>query len=226
MATDEMVRTFIELCNFEMLQQVVPGNVDWNRNLLECELPPLFLAVVNNVCDRTPAQQQTRLQMISWMVRSGADPLHKVSSSIVKTFSAAGEQAFKVSCNGHSAISICCAFLRLLQQQDDGESWSAAIKCVEEMLTTLSRAPMRRPQLVSVRQGVVNLWESIRDMDSTYDVIFEAADGEVAAHDLILMASSPVLRAMLESAMKEGANRRIRVGDSSSSGVTLFVDML
>ncbi|CAE7214848.1 unnamed protein product, partial [Symbiodinium necroappetens] len=40
------------------------------------------------------------------------------------------------------------------------------------------------------------------------------------------MASSPVLRVMLESSMVEGKQKRIKVKDAASSGVSLFVEML
>ncbi|CAE7277752.1 unnamed protein product [Symbiodinium natans] len=40
------------------------------------------------------------------------------------------------------------------------------------------------------------------------------------------MATSPVLKAMLQSTMKEGANKRVQIKDSSSAGVSLFLDML
>ena len=57
-------------------------------------------------------------------------------------------------------------------------------------------------------------------------MIFEASDGEVSAHDHALAVASPVLKAMLESAMKEGTSRRIQSKDSSASGVSLFLDPL
>ena len=40
-------------------------------------------------------------------------------------------------------------------------------------------------------------------MTSTHNVIFETADGEVSAHEQMLAVASPVLKAMLESCMKE-----------------------
>ena len=61
-------------------------------------------------------------------------------------------------------------------------------------------------------------------MTSTHDLLFETADGEVSAHEQILTAASPVLKAMLESIMKEGSSRRIQIKDSSESGVSLFLD--
>ena len=79
---------------------------------------------------------------------------------------------------------------------------------------------------LSMPQGVVDMWESIREMTSTHNVVFETADYEVSAHDLILVAASPVLKAMLDSTMTEGSSKRIPVKDSSGSGVRLFVDML
>ena len=42
-------------------------------------------------------------------------------------------------------------------------------------------------------------------MSTTHNVTLETADGNVTAHDHVLMAASPVLEAMLQSAMKLGS---------------------
>lgn len=75
-------------------------------------------------------------------------------------------------------------------------------------------------------QVTLDLWESIRHLTSSHNVIFDTSDGEVSAHDHVLAVASPVLQAMLESAMKEGTSRRIQVKDSPSSGISLFLDVL
>ena len=200
MAHEAMVKGFIDIFDFEMLQQVAPDHFDWNKNFSD-GCPPLFHAIDDKLCKRTPAQHQTRLKRISWMLRAGADPLRKVSSTVAMDFITLQEKlAFRVGYDGHSAFSYCFALLESMQKDTSGADWSTARERTEETLKTLSQATTAKAQLVSVRQGVVNFWESVRDMDSTYNVIFEAADGEVAAHDLMLMSASPVLRAMLESA--------------------------
>ena len=66
----------------------------------------------------------------------------------------------------------------------------------------------------------------MRDLTTSHNVIFQSSDGDVSAHDQILMLASPVLNAMLTSEMKEGSSWRIQVEDSSSSGVSLFLDLL
>lgn len=107
----------------------------------------------------------------------------------------------------------------------EGTDWSSQIAAFQIFLEALTRGAATRNN-VSVPQGVVDMWESIREMTSTHNVIFETADEEVSAHDLVLVAASPVLKAMLESTMKEGSSKRISVKDSSGSGARLFVDML
>ncbi|CAE7304406.1 KLHL26 [Symbiodinium sp. CCMP2456] len=79
---------------------------------------------------------------------------------------------------------------------------------------------------VQVDQGVIDRWEAIKGMTATHNVTFDTADGPVTAHDVALMACSPVLSAMLTSCMAEGASKRIQVKDSSAAGVSLFLDLV
>ena len=55
---------------------------------------------------------------------------------------------------------------------------------------------------------------------------FATGDGHVIAHDLPLIAASPVLKAMLESPVMGAQTKRIAVKDASSEGVSLFLDIL
>ena len=61
-----------------------------------------------------------------------------------------------------------------------------------------------KDQKVAVHTGVIDLWESARNMTSTHNLIFETAGREVSAHEHMLLLASPVLSAMLQSIMKEG----------------------
>ena len=92
------------------------------------------------------------------------------------------------------------------------------LKGVVAILSRSSATKNPRAAEVTVPQITMDLWESIRELTSSHKVIFEASDGEVSAHDHVLAVASPVLKAMLESAMKEGTSRRIQVKDSSSLG--------
>ena len=142
-----------------------------------------------------------------------------------------GESAYiRTPCAGQSAITLACAVLeamKKLQKQHRRVAWPPHIQKFQRAVAILTKgtATAARRNL-SVPQGVVDMWESIREMTSTHNVVFETAENEVSAHDLILVAASPVLKAMLDSTMTEGSSKRIPVKDSSGSGVRLFVDML
>eukprot|EP00439_Symbiodinium_sp_Y106_P043521 s2269_g5.t1 len=62
--------------------------------------------------------------------------------------------------------------------------------------------------------------------NGAHDLTFQTGQGPVTAHAHMLMDASPVLKAMLESSMKEGTTQCIDVKDSSSQGVTLLLQMI
>eukprot|EP00439_Symbiodinium_sp_Y106_P049713 s201_g6.t1 len=109
---------------------------------------------------------------------------------------------------------------------EEGEARQALAQFLKDIVSLMKQAKDPKVQKTSVHEGIVKLWESVREMSSTHNVIFETSDGEVSAHDHILMAASPVLKAMLQSAMKEGKDQRVQVRDSTKCGMTLFVDVL
>ena len=75
-------------------------------------------------------------------------------------------------------------------------------------------------EFVKLHPSFLDQWEAVLEMTDTHNVTFETADGEVTAHDHILMATSPVLKAMLQSTMKEGSNKRVQIKDSPSAGAS------
>ena len=63
-------------------------------------------------------------------------------------------------------------------------------------------------------------------MTDTHNVALATADGVVSCHDIVLVASSPVLKAMLSSTMQEGKSKSIQVEQFSLAGVSLLLDIL
>ncbi|CAE7532319.1 unnamed protein product, partial [Symbiodinium pilosum] len=126
---------------------------------------------------------------------------------------------------GHSAISFAFAQLQAMRKAI-GVDWSVRIRYFEKALELLGTIKAVNEENVAVPRSLVDMWESLREMTSTHNVVFETADDDVSAHELILLAASPVQKAMLESAMMEGSSKRIAVKDSASSGVRLFLDMV
>jgi hypothetical protein len=70
------------------------------------------------------------------------------------------------------------------------------------------------------------LWEKSLAAKDSHDLTIETADGVVTAHAHMLKAASLVVRAMLESPMKEGKTQRIEIKDMSSKSVSLFLEIL
>ena len=176
---------------------------------------------------------ETHVKIVSWMVKGGANPLQKypstASSACLCTWVKSDVKASKITIPhaGHCATTLACAMLREMQSSPHAEAFSTGIQLFRRFVTELTTGPAKIAQSnVSVPQSVVDTWEAVREMTSTHNVVFQTADGEVSAHDFILVTTSPVLRAMLDSTMKEGLSKRIPVKDSSGSGVRLFVDLL
>ena len=70
------------------------------------------------------------------------------------------------------------------------------------------------------------IWEKFLHATASHDLDIEAADGRVTAHAQMLMEASPVVQAMLLSPMKERQTKQIKLKDTSSSAVTLFLEVL
>ncbi|CAE7622386.1 KLHL2 [Symbiodinium sp. CCMP2592] len=113
----------------------------------------------------------------------------------------------------------------MVEGKVDHNCYAHVTAYVRDVVSTISRQEGRRTK-IEVDQSVIDRWEAIRSMTATHNVTFDAADGPVTAHDIALMATSPVLSAMLQSCMTEGAGKRIQVKDSSASGVSLFLDLV
>eukprot|EP00439_Symbiodinium_sp_Y106_P054300 s201_g7.t1 len=167
--------------------------------------------------------------MVEWMLQQGADPQQKFSSSNTSSISLwkrsdteGSKTKVTVPYAGHSSISFILAWLKALQESS--ADWSSAQRYLEEVMSLFAQNPAL--EFVAVQPRFLDQWEAVLEMTETHNVTFETADGEVTAHDHILMATSPVLKAMLQSTMKEGANKRVQIKDSPSAGVSLFLEML
>ncbi|CAE7781349.1 KLHL2 [Symbiodinium sp. CCMP2592] len=226
-STSEVVHALIKVADLEGLQSFTPDHYDWSQCLGPRQRPPLVL-VLKPLCRRDTAENA--LKMIEWMVQSGASPLQKMGPEAKALELKKGEHQFdniSVACAGQSALTFACAALEAMTEVPFYVDWSLCIQHLRQAVAIMTKGTaMSRKTNLLVPQGVVDTWESVQNMTSTHNVVFETADDEVSAHDLILVAASPVLKAMLQSTMKEGSSKRIPVKDSSGSGVRLLVDML
>ena len=194
--------------------------------------PPLVVALKSLL---SGDKVETWLNMIEWMIDSGANPLQQTGPKEEELELQVEEeyhgmfrpQPLTIRCAGESASTVACHAVEAMKKQRYVANWSARIRHFQSAVAILSKGkPTHAKRNLSVPAGVVDMWESIREMTHTHNVIFETADEEVSAHDLILVAASPVLKAMPQSTMKEGSSKRIPVKDSSGSGVRLLLDML
>lgn len=228
--TTDVISALIQVGDLEALQRVTPADYDWFGYLSKTQHLPLVEAMT---AANAFKDIETHVKIVSWMVKGGANPLQKypstASSACLCTWVKSDVKASKITIPhaGHCATTLACAMLREMQSSPHAEAFSTGIQLFRRFVTELTTGPAKIAQSnVSVPQSVVDTWEAVREMTSTHNVVFQTADGEVSAHDFILVTTSPVLRAMLDSTMKEGLSKRIPVKDSSGSGVRLFVDLL
>ncbi|CAE7230029.1 klhl36, partial [Symbiodinium necroappetens] len=216
-----IVQTFIDICDAEGMLQFAPADFDWNQPLGNDTPPPLLYAIFRFW--RLEAMEATRrLEVIDRILQAGADPLRECPSGLKITV-----KKKQRTLPSMSAVHCVCTLHKKIQHLGDANpKRKFQRKFLEDVLALMKQAKGPKVKKASVHEAVVNLWESVREMSSTHNVIFETSDGEVSAHDHILMAASPVLKAMLQSAMKEGKDKRVQVWDSTKCGMTLFLDVL
>ena len=218
-----------ELGDCAGLKKFTPPNFDWASHGT-AELPALHSAIVKGFYRRAP--HSSCLQAIGWMLENGADPQHTVSmdsdrhGDLYETQEEFDNRlaGARICYKGHSALSLVLALLKHCSES------SADLKLEKDFLlgtlSAFSSSQKSRRAKVEVDLSVVQRWADIRSKTATHNVTFETADGPVTAHDIALVAASPVLAAMLQCTMAEGASKRIQVKDSSAAGVELFLDMV
>eukprot|EP00435_Cladocopium_sp_Y103_P058190 s221_g20.t1 len=192
------------------------------------------------------------LDIIEWLVRSGADAGQRTPSSSQGNYSIwliedPDKTKLTVAYKGHSAISYLLAWKRAsakivggerveqegskgeLQDKARGDhgdaEWSENLAYLDKALAKITLATRPR-SLGRPKVAVDNSIEKVLDATASHNLTFETADGTVTAHAHVLTAASPVLKAMLDSSMQEGESRRIRLEDCSSSSVSLFLETL
>ncbi|OLQ04656.1 hypothetical protein AK812_SmicGene12235 [Symbiodinium microadriaticum] len=242
----DVVFSFIELGDLPGLMKFTPSNFSWSNG----SLPPLHFAILQGM---SRGRHDIHLRIVEWMLNAGADPHHQApyfripgvfpdsnKSAMVKLSVGPPNSptaTIEVAYAGHSAISLSVAWLKALHRSptaSHGQRGNSAsthstqthIQYFESILAVIARAMDARRTQASVDQGVINRWEVMRDMTETHNVTFETAGGAVTCHDIVLMAASPVLKALLRSPMKEAASKSIAVEETPRAGVALFLDIL
>ena len=229
-----MVHGLITLGDLDGLQKFTPPRFDWAQLVgpINKRMPALLWAIHEGVLGWGPKQDKC-IKIVKWLLRVGADPEQRLSVGVSghSLFRGEGEEAknaskITIEYAGHNSMSLAIAWLKQMEPHKGGADWTTDEEYLKNVISLLSASKISRGADVTVPQSTFSLWESMRDLTASHNVIFESSDGEVTAHDQILVLASPVLKAMLETAMKEGTSRRIQVKDSSSSGISLFLDLL
>jgi len=70
--------------------------------------------------------------------------------------------------------------------------------------------------------AVVELWERLFRDESTKDVEISAKDGSLRVHGVFMSALSDAFKAMLQSNMKEGRTRKVKLEDFSKAQLQFF----
>ena len=98
-----------------------------------------------------------RLQIVEWMLQSGADPRQKLTNSVYtrNLWKCANKEAtlVKVDYNGHSTISLAFAWLRALREQKGGANWSHNIKYLEGVVALISRTASSKDEKLGCAFG-------------------------------------------------------------------------
>ncbi|CAE7457056.1 unnamed protein product [Symbiodinium sp. CCMP2456] len=232
----DILKRFVMLADLAGLQKFAPPCFAWSRTA-DGELPLLFEAFRIGIVKATDGTVKQRLQIVEWMIKSGADPLLRLPRKLRDPCAFAWHRSesqteedksdkIHVEAPGHCLLSFALALLEAFHEtQLQTTRYDRAMAFVQEVVSIISRMKGQRPK-IEVDQTVIDRWEAIRGMTATHNVTFATADGPVTAHDIALMATSPVLSAMLQSCMTEGSRKHIEVKDSSAAGVSLFLDLV
>mmetsp|Transcript_22744 Transcript_22744/g.51202 ORF Transcript_22744/g.51202 Transcript_22744/m.51202 type:complete len:353 (+) Transcript_22744:48-1106(+) len=225
----DVITGLLDVGRLKPLQKLIPADFDWSVRD-EDKVPLLHYAVVYGLLPEGDAKWGEYVDVIKWMVRSGADPRYRACSDkgdegASHSLTLRGEK-IKLHYGDHSAITLTIEWLKELEASKNAADWKDQCTYLEKVLSVLTESAASSRQKVPVDASLLDMWESVLDMKDTHNVTFETADGPVTAHDHILMAASPVLKAMLQSTMKEGVNKCVQIPDASSSAASLFLEVL
>ena len=210
----------------EELKKLNLKHFDWTMCF---EGKTLMVSYIEEAMQNVIPKEEDLLRIIEWLVSCGASITQECTSgstSLSFEDDATKKRVDKVEvkCRGLSAID----YVTTWRKETAGKPrWLGTWNFLGKVRTCFLRAIERANQpRVSVHQGVADLWEKFLLAKASHDLKIVTSDGIVTAHAQMLKEGSSVLRAMLESPMKEGQTQCIEVKDASSSGVSLFLEIL
>jgi len=181
----------------------------------------------NFIIDNIPAKQ-ARLALLRMAMENDADPYMAAPATcdVQRWWSLKGKKTKLVGFAGKSAFECLLAVERAIRELDDA-AWEDDLKAIDEAVEILS-ASKSVSDSISVSEGVIEIWESIRADTESADVIIRVADDsvEVRAHSVVLRGASAVLKAMLStSGMREGCDKVIEV-DCNAQALHLLLALI
>mmetsp|Transcript_35559 Transcript_35559/g.82110 ORF Transcript_35559/g.82110 Transcript_35559/m.82110 type:complete len:349 (+) Transcript_35559:35-1081(+) len=225
----DVVSGYLRLHDLDGLKKFTPTGFNFSQ--LDAKGIPLILAPFTGQNWTNSEDAGARCcKVLTWMLEMGADPSWVAPPCGTFTTWVNADRVgteIKVDAGGHSAISFIFALLSAMEGCASPAEWSDAMWHLKRCASVLASpvCQKKRPR-IAVDQSVIDLWENVLGMTDSHNVTLETSSGPVTAHGHVLIAASPVLKAMLASAMKEGALKCVDVHDSSKAGVSLFLDML
>lgn len=134
--------------------------------------------------------------------------------------------AFKSATEVYLDLRAVCQ--RAEEQDTDWSLNKENMARITDVLVQNARPAVAAAPKVLVPEAVMEAWERVFEEAAVDgDVSLVAADGEeVWAHGHILKASSPVLRAMLRTPLREGQTRRIELPGEPAAAVRALVGLM
>ena len=214
---------------FEAIKNLGPEGIDFGRR--NCTNGRTLLVQAADLFLPTDKKnKKERLDCVTRLVSWGASPVQTCSKDAdYSIYLWKGEKKegteIEVDPSGLSAISYVEEWIDKLTYNDS--PWGDEIESMGQVLACFVTAFQKeKAGRVSIHEGIAELWEKQLAAKASHDLTFKTADGEVTAHAQMLKDASSVISAMLASPMKEGQAQAIWVKDASSSGVSLFLEIL
>ena len=227
MAQSELLWALVADGELEDIKKLNFEDFDWTSCHPTCGKTLVVLAIQSGMTGR----HQEALWKLEWLIHQGASITQKCTGGTFNLFDKTDKEATKITveCKDLSGITFVEAWRGKLKEKNPwpttyiylAQVWKAFASCTARSQSSENYRPK-----VTIDEGIAELWEKFLSAKTSHDLTIETADGKVTAHAQMLKEASPVVRAMLESPMKEGQGQRIEVNDTSSGGVLLFLEIL
>jgi hypothetical protein len=224
-------------CDLDALKAVTPEGFDWSS--AKCttrHVTPLHYVVYGVADDEDKFKDW--LEVAEWLLEQGADP-----RAVAGDFSGDEEvEAFEtwkgntedekkrtkvsLSAYGFSALAFAVTLREHMGSCDAPEEWLPERNHLKKLIKMFSTPPRNVSSRASVNTAVVDRWETILRDASTHDVVLDSRGGPVTAHSIVLSNASPVLKALLSSAMIEGQLKKINVSDTPLDAIRFFLELV